>query len=72
MLLFRSEEHIREWAGRRRIPIGGTLSTQQGWRLARAWFHDRLDPAWRRRTPEETHEIFASIGLTGSFWDLSA
>ena len=28
--------------------------------------------SWRRRTPEEAHAIFASIGLTGPFWDLLA
>jgi hypothetical protein len=70
MLLFRSEEHVQRWIEERRIPIGGTLTPDQGWRLADAWFHDRLDPAWRRRTPEETREVFTSIGLTGPFWEL--
>jgi hypothetical protein len=70
MLLFRSEEHVREWARERGVPIGGTMTTEQGWRLARAWFDDRLDPAWRRRTPEEAQAVFEGIGLTGPFWDL--
>jgi hypothetical protein len=71
MLLFRSEEHVRRWAEERSIPIGGTLTTDQGWRLAHAWFHDRLDLEWRRRTPEEAQTLFASIGLTGPFWQLA-
>jgi hypothetical protein len=27
-----------------------------------------MDPAWRRRTPQEATAAFASIGLTGEFW----
>ena len=72
MLLFRSEEHVRDWAEVRGIAPGAVFAPHQGWRLAQAWFSDRLEPAWRRRTPEEAHAIFASIGLTGPFWDLLA
>jgi hypothetical protein len=30
-----------------------------------------MNPDWRRRTPEEATKAFASIGLTGEFWDLT-
>jgi hypothetical protein len=71
MLLFRSEEHVRRWSRDRRSPIGATFTPQQGWRLATAWFEDRLAPDWRRKSPQEAHAIFASIGLTGPFWNLT-
>jgi hypothetical protein len=71
MLLFRSEEHVGRWAAVRGIPIGGTLTPTQGWRLADAWFHDRLELDWRRRTTDEAQALFTSIGLTGSFWQLA-
>jgi alkylmercury lyase-like protein len=71
MLLFRSEEHVSAWSERRGAPPGATLTLEQGWRLARAWFHDRLSPEWRRKTPKETEEVFAGIGLTGPFWKLT-
>ena len=71
MLLFRSEGHVRRWTEERASP-GAVFAPHQGWRLAQAWFSDRLEPGWRRRTPEEAHVIFASIGLTGPFWDLLA
>jgi hypothetical protein len=71
MLLFRSEEHVRTWANERRSPVGGTLTPTQGWRLAEAWFHDRLDLEWRRRTTEEAQALFTSIDLTGPFWQLA-
>jgi hypothetical protein len=29
-----------------------------------------MSPDWRRRTPAEAEAVFASIGLTGSFWKL--
>jgi hypothetical protein len=69
MLLFRSEEHVMRWIETRRSQIGATLTPQQGWQLATAWFEDRLSPDWRRKTPEETRAIFEDIGLDGPFWD---
>jgi hypothetical protein len=39
--------------------------------LAKLWYADRMEPGWRRLTPAETTEAFASIGLTGEFWSLT-
>lgn len=47
------------------------LSLEQVWWLAGAWFHaDRGAPEWRRPTVDEVESVFASLGLTGSFWRL--
>jgi hypothetical protein len=46
------------------------LSLNQSAELAWIWFHDRLDPTWRRKTLDETESIFAGLGLKGSFWRL--
>jgi hypothetical protein len=70
MLLFRSEEDIARWSEMRGTPRGETMSVEQQWRLARAWFEDRLRPGYRRRTAEEAESVFAAIGLTGPFWSL--
>jgi hypothetical protein len=40
------------------------------WQLAHAWYHDRFDPAWRRRTVEEAEQLFTELGLSGDFWRL--
>jgi hypothetical protein len=72
MLLFRSEEHAGRWNEMRGEPGGAFLTLNQGWELARTWFRDRLSSDWRRRTPAETQEVFASLGLTGPFWNLAA
>jgi hypothetical protein len=66
MLLFRSEEHV-ERSGK---PRGAFLSTDQAWRLADAWYQDRADPAWRRRTADEAEQVFSDMGLIGDFWRL--
>jgi len=68
MLLFRSEEHGRRWYGDDR---GASMSLEQQWQLARAWYADRMSPSWRRRTAAEAEEVFAGIGLTGEFWRLT-
>ena len=71
MLLFRSEEHIERWCATWHLPKGAVLSLEQGWRLARVWYgEDRRDPAWRRRTLDETEALFAELGFTSEFWNV--
>lgn len=70
MLLFRDEEHIDRWAAARDLPRGGILTPEQGWRLAHAWYKDKVKPEWRRATLEDTEALLAALGLTGAFWDL--
>jgi hypothetical protein len=50
------------------MPRGAVLTLDQTWALAKLWYEDRLVRAWRRRTPAEATAAFASIGLTGDFW----
>ncbi len=70
MLLFRSEDHVDRWCRQWGLDRGATLSLDQQWRLARAWYHDRMQPGWRRKTPEEAQELFTRLGLTSAFWEL--
>jgi hypothetical protein len=70
MLLFRSEEHVDRWSEQRGGGRGGLLMPDQLWRLADAWYRDRMSPDWRRRTTEEAQAVFEDIGLTGPFWRL--
>jgi hypothetical protein len=44
------------------------LSLATLWELSKAWYHDRLSPAYRSRTAAEVHAIFAGLGLTSAFW----
>jgi hypothetical protein len=71
MLLFRSEEHVDRWSRARDIPKGAVFGADRLWGLATAWYRDRMLPEWRRRTAEEAEAVFASIGLTGDFWQLT-
>ena len=67
MLLFRGEEHVE----RSGVERGASLTAGQMWHVADAWYHDRADPGWRRKTPLEAEAVFASAGLTGEFWRLT-
>lgn len=69
MLFFRSEETAAAWCKTRGLPLRPIVQLDQLWRLAVAWYSNRLTPAARRPTPAEMVEIFANIGLTGAFWD---
>jgi hypothetical protein len=67
MLLFRSEEHV-ERSGKTQ---GAFMTPEQMWLLADAWYRDRDDASWRRRSADEAEDVFAEIGLKGDFWRLT-
>jgi hypothetical protein len=71
MLLFRSEEHVERWCRQWRMPKGAVMSLDVAWRLAAEWFAaDRGAPEWHRPPIDDVRRLFASLGLTGSFWEL--
>ena len=70
MLLFRSEEDVARWCEDERCARGAVMAVGQLERLAHAWYGDRLDPAWRPRTSDESQALLESVGLTGEFWQL--
>jgi hypothetical protein len=70
MLAFRSEGHLERWLHDTQLNRGGVLTVAQTWGLARAYYAEKLDPAWRRRTPAESQAIFDGLGLSGPFWRL--
>jgi len=50
------------------MPRGEILTFEQANKLAVAWYHDRAQLDWRRKTPAEARIIFNDIGLTSDFW----
>ncbi len=70
MLAFRSEGHVERWLDERGLSRGAVFSLEQLWRLASAWYADRLAPDWRRRTAAEAEALFRELGLAGEFWRL--
>ena len=70
MLLFRSEEHVKQWCQQRGLEVGGFLTLDQVWRLAGRWYGRRMSPDWRRFTVEEAQAVFTELGMTGPFWRL--
>lgn len=71
MLLFRSEDDARAWCERRGIACGEIFDPARLWRLARAWYNDRLDPSWKRWTIPERQAILEAVGLRSPFWALT-
>lgn len=71
MLLFRSEEHLDRWLDARGDERGGMMDVATAWRLADAWYRDRMDPGWSRPPIDQIETLFASLGLTGDFWELT-
>jgi len=69
MLLFRSGETVDRWCAANGSPRRPLLTLDQLWRLAVVWYENRLTAESRRPGPDEMVSVFASIGLTGPFWD---
>jgi hypothetical protein len=63
---------VRRWCEQRGYAPGAVVPLMTAWRLAVAWYADRLDPAWRRRTAAEVQALFAGLGLAEPFWSLGA
>ena len=70
MSLFRSEEHVDRWLAREKKSRGAVVSLEAVWHLAKAWYTDPRDPAWRPRTRDESQAVLSSVGLTSDFWQL--
>jgi hypothetical protein len=54
------------------LESGGIISLETGWRLALAWYHDRLEKSWRRKSVLEAQALFTSLDLASRFWQLDA
>jgi len=59
----RSEGAIDSWCERSGVPRGKALTLPKTWKLARAWYGDRLSPDFEGRTTEQAEEIFGRLGL---------
>jgi hypothetical protein len=70
MLLFRSEEHVNRWCQIHNVPRRPLVSLDQLWQLAVIWYANRLTEESRRPGPDEMEQIFAKLGLRGSFWQV--
>ena len=72
MLLFRSEETVDLWCAAHNLARRPLVTLEQLWHLAVLWYANRLTVESRRPAPDEMVSIFASLGLTGPFWDPAA
>ncbi len=72
MLFFRSEEAIDLWCEGRGVARGAVADLDQLWKLALAWYADRLAPNAERPRPNQIRKILDRVGLTDSAWDPQA
>jgi hypothetical protein len=69
MLLFRSEETVKQWCAAHNLPVRPMINLDQLWYLSKTWYGNRLTVESRRPGADEMVQIFAAIGLNGPFWD---
>lgn len=61
---------MRDWVESERREPGAIVPLDTAWRLADAWYADRLHIDWRRLSPDEVESLFERVGLRGAFWRL--
>lgn len=49
---------------------GAIISLEQQWKLAQAWYVDRMDMEWRRKTTGEIDLLWQELGFASPFWDV--
>ncbi|MET9342753.1 organomercurial lyase [Nonomuraea sp. NPDC003804] len=69
---FCSPDHLADWAGRTRRPIGQAVPVRALWALAQPWYGDRLDPGYRPRPIAASQRLLSEHGFDGDFWRLPA
>ena len=62
---------MNTWCAGQGLERGGLLRLGTAWELALAWYHNRMAPDWERLSRNEVQALFQSLGMTGSFWNLS-
>jgi hypothetical protein len=69
--LFCNPAHVDIWArAEPPHPVGQVVPAATMWRLAQAWYGDRMHPDWAPRPPAAAQELLRRCGLTGEFWRL--
>jgi hypothetical protein len=63
---------VNRWCDQWNQPLGEIISLEQQWHLAQAWYVDRMELEWRRKTEEEIDALWQELGFTSSFWDIHA
>ena len=68
MLLFRSEEDVAAWCAQTGTARGEIVPFEVIWRLAQAWYGNRMQADYRGRTSAEAEAVLAGVGLASAFW----
>jgi hypothetical protein len=63
---------VDRWCEQWKQPRGAIISLEQQWKLAQAWYADRMEFDWRRKTAEEVRALWRELGFTASFWEMSS
>jgi hypothetical protein len=63
---------VRAWCEERQIAVGEIVDVARLWALAQAWYDDRFDPEWKRRTVAQRQAILDAAGFRGPFWRLTS
>ena len=67
-----SRRCVTSWLDRAGLQRGYVMDLPTVWRLASSWYAGRLERGYVRREPSAAADYLRSVGLSGSFWGLTA
>jgi hypothetical protein len=70
--IFCSEDCLATWLNESGHQRGFGMDLPTLWRLASGWYAGRLERGYVRREPSAAADYLRSVGLSGTFWGLTA
>lgn len=68
--MFCDRSHAEQWTEDNAPSSGRSVDATTVWRLAGAWYADRLHPEFQPHSREHNQRLLDECGLTGPFWRL--
>ncbi|KAJ5359402.1 uncharacterized protein N7496_011815 [Penicillium cataractarum] len=65
---FASKQEAQDWPWKHAFHTRDILSMDQIWQLSKAWYHNKHEHDYDRKTPAEVEELYTRLGMTSDFW----
>ncbi|OQE34795.1 hypothetical protein PENCOP_c015G05373 [Penicillium coprophilum] len=66
--VFASKKEAEEWPQKRGFHAGDIMSLETAWLLSKAWYHDKHEHGYNRKSPSDVEELYTRLGMTSDFW----
>ncbi|KAJ5787188.1 hypothetical protein N7457_002178 [Penicillium paradoxum] len=65
---FPSKQEAEQWPRKYGFHTGDIITLDAAWQLSKAWYHDKHEHGYDRKSAEEVDELYTRLGMTSDFW----